>query len=252
MKRTLYLSMALFLFGTACRTPIVVDENGWPIGFATRRATQDQTERVPQQGMQAEGAPVQGLDGARPEIANGPGADVTADVDPHRVAAEPAAERSQPLYGWNGEVVQGSAGADDRPTQSPPRHGIGPESGGRMRIIELYQTVLDERDALRDEMETLTAALEGAQRNLIELEEQTQTMQQRILELEDAAQTMQAENIDLAGRLTTAQIRRLEAEKLLLENRIGVLRQSSPEEGTDARSPRNANAPRQPQRGSGS
>jgi len=44
---------------------------------------------------------------------------------------------------------------------------------------------------------------------------------------------MTTENIDLAARLTTAQIRRLEAEKLLLETRIGDLRAKQPAEASE-------------------
>ena len=236
MKRLLLLSLFVLPCASACRAPIVVDENGWPIGFATRQQTETPAQRVPQQGAQAMGTgsgagPVQSIDGA--SLAGG--ANTMADVDPHRVAQESKPQHEAPLLGWNGEVVEDPA---NRPTQSPPRHGIEPEGGGRMRIIELYQTVLDERDALRDELETVTAALEGAQRSMIDMEEQTKVMQQRILELESASQTMQAENIDLAARLTTAQIRRLEAEKMLLENRIGVLRQGTAQEASADRDPR--------------
>ena len=42
--------------------------------------------------------------------------------------------------------------------------------------------------------------------------------QQKAMEAEQMAQ--KTENFDLAARLTTAQIRRLEAEKLLLETRL--------------------------------
>jgi hypothetical protein len=53
----------------------------------------------------------------------------------------------------------------------------------------------------------------------------------RLVELEARAQSLEAErqaqaklNMDLAGRLTTAQIRRLQAEKLLLETKLQLSR----------------------------
>lgn len=194
--------LVLLAATAACRT-IVLDENGWPIGVA---------EHAPGVGPRGSSA--------RQALAAAESAPATL-ADPMAPSGAPTAAGAgpqAPLYGWNGEAVDGA-----RPTQGAPSHGLGPGEG-RMRIIELYQQVLDERDALRDDLEAMTAALDGAQRQIIELEEQTRTLQARILDLEHAQESTQAENLDLAARLTTAQIRRLEAEKLLLENRIQALR----------------------------
>ena len=217
MKLPILFLLSATLVGSACRAPIVVDENGWPIGFATRQQPGHQVARVPQQGAvpTTQTGSVQNMNGAP-----------VGDMGGFDAGASETVQRSEPLLGWNGDVVAGEA--DSQPTQSAPEHGIEPTGGGRMRIIELYQSVLDERDALRDELEAMTAALDGAQRQMIELEEQTKSMQQRILQLETRQQSMQAENLDLAARLTTSQIRRLEAEKLLLESRISTLRSQEP------------------------
>jgi hypothetical protein len=181
---------------SACTAPLVVDEQGRPLGFARgsgSRATDGGSGR--QASSTAAG-------GAAPEQAERPA----------------TVQREEPLLGWNGGVV-----LDGAPTQQAPDHGIEPGQG-RMRIIELYQQVLDERDALRDELEATADAMEAAQRQRIELEEENRTLRERVVELENAQASMQAENLDLAARLTTAQIRRLEAERLLLETKIADLR----------------------------
>lgn len=181
---------------SACTAPLVIDEHGRPLGFA--RST---------------GSPV--TDGApgRPAAS---GSDGGATIERSEPSAAPRREDA-PLLGWNGGVVL------DSPTQEAPSHGIEPGQG-RMRILSLYQQVLDERDALRDELQATADAMEGAQRHQVELEEENRTLRERVVELENAQASMQAENLDLAARLTTAQIRRLEAERLLLETKIADLR----------------------------
>ena len=131
-----------------------------------------------------------------------------------------ALDLEPPLLSWDGGVVAGSPQGVVSES-SEPGHGIEPTVEGRMHIIELYQEVLDERDGLIRELETLSAAFETTQ-NLLErsLQERSE-LEQRISGLETSRDAMTAENRELSARLTTAQIRRLEAERLLLESRIG-------------------------------
>ncbi|HVS09105.1 MAG TPA: hypothetical protein VMS76_04455, partial [Planctomycetota bacterium] len=59
----------------------------------------------------------------------------------------------------------------------------------------------------------------------------------KALELQAREQALLEENLELAGRLTTAQIRRLQAEKLLLETKIALTataRASAPVEAGQA------------------
>lgn len=132
--------------------------------------------------------------------------------------ADPAAETT-PLLGWDGGVVDGPEDGAVVESQDP-RHGLEPSLEGRMHIIELYQQVLDERDSLLGEVEALTAALQKAQTMLHQTQESAASLEARIAALEEGHRSLLAENQEIAGRLTTAQIRRLEAEKLLLESRI--------------------------------
>jgi len=162
MKHTAFRLFAVFALVSACR-PLVVDQNGWPIGFA--RNAPAKAEKARSRPGQAD--PYAGVDPHAPAVAS------TGDTPPSTAVPE------GPLVGWNGDVVQG----DDMPTQESPRHDLEPDGSGRMRIIELYQSVLDERDSLRDELETVNASLDAAKRHTVELEEQTRTQQQRIVEL---------------------------------------------------------------------
>lgn len=140
--------------------------------------------------------------------------------DPTGMSGVPADDT--PLLGWDGGVVDGAPpGVREG---DPGQGGIQPSTTGRMHIIELYQQVLDERDSLRREVGALTAALERSQATVAEIAEQQHGLEIRVNELETRNEAMLNENRDLAARLATAQIRRLEAEKLLLEARIDELR----------------------------
>ena len=130
--------------------------------------------------------------------------------------AATASER--PIYGWDGGVVDGPA--QGRVVREEPIRGIEPSATGRMHIIELYQEVLDERDALSEDVETLTAALEQAQAALAQKRQEMEGLKGRMAELEAGQERLFTQNQEIAARLTTAQIRRLEAEKLLLQSRI--------------------------------
>ncbi|MEM7306778.1 MAG: hypothetical protein AAF682_08910 [Planctomycetota bacterium] len=103
-------------------------------------------------------------------------------------------------------------------------HGVEPTESGRLYILELYQQVLDQRDSLEIEVGALQSELEAAKMRIAQLEGTTSTSSTAVTELEQENQLLRSENRDLAARLTTAQIRRLEAEKLLLETKIEVQR----------------------------
>ncbi len=103
-------------------------------------------------------------------------------------------------------------------------HGIEPTDSGRLYILELYQEVLDQRDALELEIQALQADLEHAQQEIARLSSRANDGEGRAGMLEQELAGLRSENQDLTARLTTAQIRRLEAEKLLLETKIGIER----------------------------
>ena len=149
--------------------------------------------------------------------ATAPGPNHNAAATEGGVSAPPPEART--LYSWDGGVVespQPGVAQDHR----PPTHGLEPGGAGRMHIIELYQEVLEERDALRIEADALMAALEQAQQDVTKLETMLAEAEQRGAALEEQHAALEAEHVDLAARLVTAQIRRLESEKVLLESKI--------------------------------
>ncbi|MBI1379868.1 MAG: hypothetical protein GC161_02125 [Planctomycetaceae bacterium] len=103
---------------------------------------------------------------------------------------------------------------------------------GRLYLLEMYQQALEDRDTLEMEVGTLTARLEHMQARATELETQLAATDAARAKLAQDGETLRAENQDLAARLVTAQIRRLEAEKMLIEARIEQERSAAPAEGT--------------------
>jgi hypothetical protein len=130
-------------------------------------------------------------------------------------------EAGEPLlYARDGSVVEPAA-QDVAESGTAGRRDVGAESG-RMYLLELYQQVIDERDslsrevyALRADLEAQSGALGQSQARVIELEGELRVQQAEV-------QRLGAEGQDLAARLTTAQIRRLQAERLLLEHKLGL------------------------------
>ena len=138
---------------------------------------------------------------------------------------QPGTQPSQPapgdpLYAWDGGVVNAPEPGGIAPSADPSARGLEPSLQGRMHILELYQEVLDERDALQDEVDALRASLSAANERTENARSISSVEQARIAELEQERSALIEENRALVGRLTTAQIRRLETEKLLLETQI--------------------------------
>lgn len=104
---------------------------------------------------------------------------------------------------------------------------IASEENGRPYLFELFQESRDERDRLRVENEELLNQIVSLQGALTELRESTagagSELERAVVErdsLRDEIEQLQVEKEELEARLLTAQIRRLEAEKGLLEQWI--------------------------------
>lgn len=143
-----------------------------------------------------------------------------ADKSEASVFTNPPEAGEPLLYARDGSVVDASAAESEEPGTAARRE-VGGETG-RMYLLELYQQVIDERDslsrevyALRADLEAQSGALGQSQARVIELEG---TLRQQ----GEQSQRLGVENQDLAARLTTAQIRRLQAERLLLEHKLAV------------------------------
>ncbi len=165
----------------------------------------------------------------------GPIPEPEAEAEPAASGAPAAvrAERPAPLIGWDGSPIGAStpigAGRSGGPVEVQlPAHDVKPSEGGRMYILELYQAVLEERDALRIELGALDAEVERQRAALEEGQGEIERLEARVAELQAGREALLAENIELAERLLTVQIGRLEAERLLLEIRIAERRRTPP------------------------
>jgi hypothetical protein len=143
------------------------------------------------------------------------------------VPVEDPAKQAAPLYSWDGGVVDGAPQGVSQ-TEEAPR-GIEQPAPGRTHIIELYQQVLDERDGLAEEVELLRKSLEQTTLALEEETRKSADLFARVSALEVGHRELMEDNQAIAARLVQAQIRRLEAEKLLLETRIEVERAKAEE-----------------------
>ena len=160
-----------------------------------------------------------------------PGTPSSERATPQDASMKPVAQVQQSpaapaqLYARDGSVVNPApngaqeAGVADRE--------LAPSEGGRMYILELYQKAIDDRDALELEVRSAQSELERARASVAKAQAEQQAAAERVVALEAENQRLLAENVELAARLTTAQIRRLQAEKLLLENRLAELRSTS-------------------------
>lgn len=170
------------------------------------------------------GSPSGASNGATPTGASG-----AADADPMAQARARLAlpMGNDPLQGVErrslyeadrGAVAAQPPGGVER--LGAPARELDTSGGGRLYLLEMYQQALDERDALEMEAAGLTSRLEQLQQRVASLEEERAKERERSREFERAVEELRAENQDLAARLVTAQIRRLEAEKMLIEVRI--------------------------------
>jgi len=107
-------------------------------------------------------------------------------------------------------------------TGKPIRDLADPSEGSRPYMLELYQSVIEQNEELVAEVESLTAALRAEREERQAVDAGRDGLEQEVRALEQRLEELGLQNLDLARRLTTAQIRRLEAEKLLLETTIAA------------------------------
>lgn len=118
-------------------------------------------------------------------------------------------------------------------------HALRSESGSRMYLLELYQEAVDRREALELEVGAMNDELGNARRQLAARDGELAAAARKEQSMLEERDRLVAENDDLTARLVTAQIRRLEAEKLLLEAKIEWLRAEDAREEAPASAPAN-------------
>lgn len=154
------------------------------------------------------------------------------------IAGEPAntGPQSAPVAdGWSGSRLYARDGSVVGPGDSSPQDArtaapreLESADGGRMYILELYQKAIDERDALHGELAALRTELRTVQEALVASEADLDKADAELEALRIESQRRLDENVELAARLTTAQIRRLQVERILLQLRIDELRLAQP------------------------
>jgi regulator of replication initiation timing len=92
--------------------------------------------------------------------------------------------------------------------------------GSRMFLLERYQEVVDERDSMAREIMGLKAMIDNMSGKITALEVDLGVVNTTCAERQTEITRLRDENTTLAERLTTAQIARLEAERILLEESI--------------------------------
>jgi len=92
--------------------------------------------------------------------------------------------------------------------------------GSRMFLLERYQEVVDERDGMAREIMGLNAMIDGMSGQIAALEVDLGAANTTCADRQGEITRLMVENTALAERLTTAQIARLEAERILLEESI--------------------------------
>jgi len=161
---------------------------------------------------------------------------VKEDVPPagQRIDVVPAGPRTQAepvLYARDGSVVSGQPAGSVVVTDEPQREIAGSQ-GTRTYLLELYQSAIEERDNLALEVSGLTASLEKSEAHARELEQKVLELDGQLSERDERLEQQRLASLDLAGRLTTAQIRRLQAEKLLIEAKLDWRRTQAMIEGS--------------------
>lgn len=137
------------------------------------------------------------------------------------------AATDETLYGWDGAPV-GSPVLSAEPggiqvTDGGLAHsleGADMSGGSRMVLLELYQQSVEEREGLALQVEAQDAALEQAERRYMDLAQRLSELEASYGQLSAEKTAIEQEAQALAARLTTAQIRRLEAERVWLQAAI--------------------------------
>ena len=119
-----------------------------------------------------------------------------------------------------GGVVEPAAQGEVTRSGWPQHESEAEPQGSRMFLLERYQEVVDERDSMAREIMGLNAMIESARDDMNKLRVELSASNTTCDERQTSIEKLMAENTALAERLTIAQIARLEAERILLEQSI--------------------------------
>ncbi len=142
------------------------------------------------------------------------------------------------LYARDGSPVPDQPGGSVTTADGTTRE-LGSNDGSRPYLLELYQSAVDQKEALELEVTALQRELDLAHQERARQENERSVLQASLQEKDAQLTAREQENLELAARLATAQIRRLEAEKILLEatlewNRVRMELDTGAEEGSES------------------
>ena len=140
------------------------------------------------------------------------------------------------LYGRDGSPIGAAAPAPmDAMAQAGPQAQVSPTEdmphrpqdavGSRPVLLELYQEVVTEKEALQFQLDATDQALKSTEDRMFDLEKRLEDEIRAREAAEVARREFEAQMFDIGRRLSVAQMRRLEAEKLLLEKTLAERRQ---------------------------
>jgi hypothetical protein len=123
------------------------------------------------------------------------------------------------LYGRDGSIV-----GEQRPGTTAVQPSTAKMASGktdsRGTILELYQMALREKEQLTFELQAMTGALKQSEGREARTGVMVAELKTQLAEMNTRGEKLAGQNMELGERLATAQIRRLQAEKLLLEAKL--------------------------------
>jgi len=128
--------------------------------------------------------------------------------------------QERPLLGWDGSPVGSKTPGIVERTDEPLSHRLEEPAVNRLVLLDLYQQAVEERDGYLIQVQAGNSALEQAESRFRTLEQRQRDLQGAYDLLGKEKGDLELLNLELAGTLTTAQIRRLEAERVWLEAAI--------------------------------
>lgn len=127
-----------------------------------------------------------------------------------------------PLYGRDGAPVGSTVNDPVTVTNDSLNHSPDSAGGSRPVLLELYQEAVNDREYLEMELALVNEERAGflsEEKRLAGMLEELRTM---VAGLEAENKTLEKQTFELGERLATAQLRRLEAEKALLEQSVAA------------------------------
>lgn len=124
------------------------------------------------------------------------------------------------LYGRDGTPVGVGAKTGVSTTTQPLNHSFDSAGGTRNSILEMYQSAASDRDFLEMELAVMDRERTQSMKIMERLNARILQLDADNARLEASGAMLKTQAFELAERLATAQLRRLEAEKALLERTI--------------------------------